>query len=222
MLGTSDHERFVRAQTQPGPAPLVPELRLHLASELTPLWEATEAWLEQDQLPPPYWAFCWPGSAALARLLLDNPEISAGRRVLDFAAGCGIAALAAARTGARRVLAAEIDPLATAATRVNAELNGVEIETTLEDLVGQPLTDFDLILAGDVCYERPMAAAVTAWLTHAASRGAEVLLADPGRAYPPARGLVERASYEVPTILELEDTLSKQTRIFQLVPDPRA
>ncbi len=221
MLGITDHERFVREQTEVAPAPLVPELRLHLASELTPLWEATEVLLERDQLPPPYWAFCWPGSAALARLLLDEPALAKGRRVLDFAAGCGIAAIAAAKVGARRVLAAEIDPLSTAATRVNAQLNEVEVETTLEDLVGQPMPEFDLILAGDVCYERPMAKAVTAWLEHAASRGAEVLLADPGRAYPPSRGLVERASYEVPTILELEDTPSKHTRIFQLLPDAR-
>ncbi|MDF1564331.1 MAG: 50S ribosomal protein L11 methyltransferase [Deltaproteobacteria bacterium] len=218
MRSAADHESFVRENAAPTPAPLVPELSLYLATELTPLWEATEAWLEREQLPPPYWAFCWPGSAALARLVLDQPSLVEGRRVLDFAAGCGVAALAAASSGARRVLAAEIDPFASAATRVNAALNGLQVETTDEDLVGRPLPEFDLILAGDVCYEKPMAAAVTGWLEQLARRGAEVLLADPGRAYPPRRGLIERASYTVPTLLELEDHESKETRVFQLLP----
>ena len=208
----------MRERTAPGPAPLCAELTLQQASELTPLWEATEAWLEQSQLPPPYWAFCWPGSAALARYVLDHPEVARGRRVLDFAAGCGVAAIACGRVGARRVLAAEIDPFASAATRVNAEHNGVPVDTTDADLIGQPLPEIDLVLAGDVCYERPMAAAVSAWLARLAATGIEVLLADPGRAYPPTEKLQEVAAYDVPTILELEDSSEKRCRIFRLLP----
>ena len=122
---TGGAEDFIRAQTRPGYAPLVPELRLHLASEITPLWQATEAWLAARDLAPPFWAFAWPGGQALARHVLDHSERVAGRRVLDFAAGCGIAAIACARAGAAVVEAAEIDPLAVAAIGLNAAENGV-------------------------------------------------------------------------------------------------
>jgi len=210
------HTDFVRAQTAPCATALVPEIRLHLAGEVTPLWEATEASLAETGLPPPFWAFAWPGGQAIARTLLDRPELAQGRTVLDFAAGCGIAAIAAARAGAARVRASEIDPFAAAAIALNADANDVAVEVLEADLLAAPAARHDLILAGDLCYERPMAERVFAWLSAAARAGAEVLLADPGRAYLPKAGLVEIASHEVRTTLELENRTSMVTRVFRL------
>ncbi len=133
---TEDLDTFIAAQTTIAAAPLVPEIRLHLASEVTPLWQATEAALARDNLPPPYWAFAWPGGQALSRYVLDHPDSVRGRRVLDFAAGCGIGALAASRAGAVSVSAAEIDRVAAAAMALNARLNGVTVEIIDHDLTG--------------------------------------------------------------------------------------
>jgi predicted nicotinamide N-methyase len=210
------HGDFVRAQTAPGATALVPEIRLYLAGEVTPLWEATEASLAKTGLPPPFWAFAWPGGQAIARTLLDRPERVAGRAVLDFAAGCGIAAIAAAKAGAARVQASEIDPFAAAAIALNADANGVTVEVLQTDLLATPAAGHDVILAGDLCYERPMAERVFAWLSAAACVGAEVLLADPGRTYLPKAGLVEVARHDVPTMFELENRTSMLTRVFRL------
>ena len=207
---------FVRAQTVPGTAPLVPEITLRLAGEITPIWEATEASLAETGLPPPFWAFAWPGGQAIARTLLDRPELARGRAVLDFAAGCGIAAIAAAKAGAARIEASEIDPFAAAAIALNAEANGVSVEVLETDLLTAPAAGYDLILAGDLCYERPMAERVFAWLIVAAKAGVEVLLADPGRTYLPKVGLAEIASHEVRTTLELENRTLMTTRVFRL------
>jgi predicted nicotinamide N-methyase len=197
----------------------VPELALHLATEITPIWRATEDWLAQHNIEPPFWAFAWPGGQALARLLLDEPARAAGKRVLDFAAGCGIAALAAAHAGAARVEAAEIDPLAAAAIRLNAAANGLAVEAIAEDLVGAP-GRWDLILAGDVCYEAPMTAHILPWLRGLAAAGAEVLLADPGRAYLPREGLAPLATFRVPTTRELEDREERVVTIHRLIGAP--
>ena len=210
------HTDFVRAQTALGATELVPEIELYVAGEVTPLWEATEASLAETGLPPPFWAFAWPGGQAIARTLLDRPELVRERSVLDFAAGCGIAAIAAAKAGAVRVCASEIDPLAAAAIALNAEANGVRVEVLKADLLAAPAAGHDLILAGDLCYERPMAERVFVWLSAATRAGAEVLLADPGRAYLPKAGLVEIASHEVRTTLELETRTSMLTRVFRL------
>nr|WP_221244367.1 50S ribosomal protein L11 methyltransferase [Neoroseomonas alkaliterrae] len=196
---------------------MVPEIALHLASEITPIWQATEAWLAERNIEPPFWAFAWPGGQATARLLLDEPARVAGRRVLDFAAGCGIAAIAAARAGAALVEAAEIDPLALAAVRLNAALNGVRVETPEGDIVGAPCR-WDVILAGDVCYEAPMTAHILPWLRAMAASGAEVLLADPGRAYLPREGLEPLARHAVPTTLELEDRTLREVVLYRLLP----
>jgi predicted nicotinamide N-methyase len=208
-------EAFIAANTQPGRAPLVPELLLHLASEVTPLWQATEAWLEKANVAPPYWAFAWPGGQALARRVLGDPRLVRGRRVLDFAAGCGIAALACARAGAARVEAAEVDPLAVAAIGLNARLNALAVEACLGDLVGEA-GRWDLILCGDVCYEAPMTRHVLPWLRQLASV-AEVWVADPGRAYLPAEGLAPLARYDVPTSLDLEDRTLRPTTVYRLL-----
>ncbi|MBR0679726.1 methyltransferase [Roseomonas eburnea] len=210
-------EEFVRAHTAIGRAPLVPEIALHLASEITPIWQATETWLAERNIEPPFWAFAWPGGQATARLLLDEPARVAGKRVLDFAAGCGIAAIAAARAGATLVEAAEIDPLALAAVRANAVLNGVEVATPEGDIVGAP-NRWDVVLAGDVCYEAPMTAHILPWLRRLAAAGVEVLLADPGRAYLPREGLEPLARHAVPTTLELEDRTLREVTIHRLLP----
>ena len=166
----------------------MPEIRLHLATEVTPLWHATEATLEKSQLPPPYWAFAWPGGQALARHLLDHPELVAGKSVLDIGAGSGLVSIAAKQAGAAHVTAAEIDAFAIAAIRLNAALNAVSIEIESRDLIGGD-SRWDTILVGDMCYERPLADRLTAWLRALAARGATVLLGDPGRAYLPKDGL---------------------------------
>ncbi len=155
---------FVRDNTTLTTAPLLPEITLHLATEVTPLWMATEETLAEKNLPPPYWAFAWPGGQAVARLLLDRPDLVAGKSVLDFAAGTGIVGIAAMKAGAARVQACEIDRFALAAIRLNAEANGVEVKPVSVDLIGRDLPGIDIVLAGDVCYEKPMAEKVTVWL----------------------------------------------------------
>ncbi|MEO5374235.1 MAG: 50S ribosomal protein L11 methyltransferase [Alphaproteobacteria bacterium] len=212
-----DSAAFVTAHTIVATTPLVPEIRLHLATEITPLWEAVEAAVGQTNQPPPYWAFAWVGGQAMARHILDHPHLVRGRRVLDFAAGCGIGAIACALAGAAHVTANEIDPFAAAAIRLNAALNGVAVEVVVADLVGGgQVGAWDVVTAGDVCYERPMASKVEPWLLALASGGATVLLADPGRAYLPSRGLVPLARHTVPTTRELEDRDRRDTTIYRL------
>lgn len=213
----TDPAAFLRAHTRRTAHPLVPEIALHLADALTPLWQATEAWLAREGIAPPYWAFAWPGSAALARWLLDAPAPVAGRRVLDFGCGSGLAAIAAAKAGAAEVLAADIDPLAAAATRRNAAANGVAVATTTRDVVGEAGA-WQVILAGDVCYEKPMAERVTAWLRAEAARGVAVFLADPGRAYLPRQGVEPLARLVVPTTRELEDREQREVTILRVLP----
>ena len=208
-----DAASFVRRETVVASPPLVPEIRLHLASEVVPLWQATEADLARQGLPPPYWAFAWPGGQALARHLLDHPELVRGARVLDFAAGSGIGAIAAAKAGAANVAAAEIDRFAIAAIHMNGALNGVDVATIENDIVGQN-GPWDVILAGDVCYERPMAERVSGWLAAMARRRVRVLMGDPGRNYLPGSGLAEIARYSVPTSLDLEDRTLRETIVW--------
>ena len=211
-----NEEAFIRAHTAVARPPFVPELALHLATEITPIWQATEDWLKAQEIEPPFWAFAWPGGQATARLLLDEPARIAGRRVLDFAAGCGIAAIAAAMAGAAAVEAAEIDPLALAAVRLNAALNGVHVETPAGDVVGSACR-WDVILAGDVCYEAPMTAHILPWLRGMAAR-CQVWVADPGRAYLPAQGMEPIIRCAVPTSRELEDRTQREVTIYRLLP----
>jgi predicted nicotinamide N-methyase len=211
----SSESAFVRANTARARPPLVPEIVLHLATEVTPLWHATEASLARSQLPPPYWAFAWAGGQALARHILDHPDLVAGRAVLDFGAGSGLSAIAAMRAGAASAIAAEIDPFAVAAIALNAEANGVAVATESRDIIGGSGVG-DVILVGDMCYERPLAERLTAWLEGLARGGAVVLLGDPGRAYLPKAGLTELARYQVPTPLDLEDRLVRETVVWRL------
>lgn len=211
-----DHAAFIRASTALARPPLVPEIVLHLASEITPIWQATEAWLERSGVDPPYWAFAWPGGQALARHVLDDPRLVRGRTVLDFAAGCGIAAIACGMAGAAGVTACDIDPVAAEAVRLNADANRVAVASIAADLVGAD-PQAGVILCGDICYEAPMARHILPWLRRCAGT-AEVLVADPGRAYLPRDGLEELARYEVPTPLELEDRTVRTTVLYRLLP----
>lgn len=213
---SSDKETFIRANLTVGTAPLVPEIQLYLAGEITPIWQATAADLEEASMPPPFWAFCWPGGQALARHILDNPEISRGKRVLDFAAGGGVASIALAMAGASTVTASEIDPFAIAAMKLNAALNDVAFEIVEGDLTREQNQGSDIVIAGDVCYERPMSGEVASWLRKLAATGATVLMADPGREYLPKDGLAELASYEVPTTRELEDSDACTTVLWRV------
>jgi predicted nicotinamide N-methyase len=208
---------FVRRNTAVEAPALVPEVRLHLATEITPIWHATEDSLARGAVPPPFWAFAWAGGQALARYLLDHPEIAAGRVVLDFGSGSGLVAIAAAKAGARRVLAAEIDHFAVAAIAANAALNGVSVEIMTADVVGAADPSWEIVTAGDVCYEREMAAQVVPWLRALAGGGSLVLLGDPGRAYLPVTGLRERSRYLVPTSREIEDRDSRDGIVWQLL-----
>lgn len=214
ILADGDVVGFLRAHTTLGHAPLVPEIALRLASELTPLWQATEDWLAARNIDPPFWAFAWPGGQALARYILDHHDRIAGRRVLDFAAGSGIAAIACALAGAASVEAAEIDPLARAAVALNATANGISIMLPNTDIVGADCR-WDMIMCGDVCYEAPMTRRILPWLRRMA-RQAEVWVADPGRAYLPRDGLSPFASFVVPTTLELEDRTERLVTLYRL------
>jgi predicted nicotinamide N-methyase len=208
---------FIRHNTVIATPPLIPEIRLHLATEVTPIWQATEETLARAGVPPPFWAFAWVGGQALARFVLDHPEEVTGRAVLDFGAGSGLVAIAAAKAGAARVLAAEIDQFGVAAIATNAELNGVSIAVTSADLLGTVDTSWEVVTAGDVCYEKAMADRVTPWLTALAAQGSLVLLGDPGRTYLARTGMIERARYVVATSRELEDRDEREAIVWQLL-----
>jgi predicted nicotinamide N-methyase len=204
---------FVRAHTRLAPVPYVPELLLHQADEPIALWEATEtAGTEQ---PPPFWAFAWAGGQALARHVLDDPELVAGRDVLDLATGSGLVAVAAARAGALPVTANDIDPLSLAAAAANAQANAVDLRFVEGDLLR---TDdrYSVVLAGDVFYSREMSARVLPFLRRAAGRGSLVLVGDPGRAYLPADQMIKRASYDVPVLESLESVPVRHTTVWQV------
>lgn len=214
-----DPAAFVRGNTVLESPRLLPELKLHVASEVVPLWKATQEELTAQNLPPPYWAFAWAGGQALARYILDTPESVRGRRVLDFATGSGLVALAARKAGAARVEASEIDGFACAAVTLNAEANGLAVELLREDVLTRPAYPWQVILAGDICYEAPMAARAIAWLRGAAAGGATVLIGDPGRNYLPKSGLEKLAHYTVPTTRELEDSDLRDTSVWRVLPD---
>ncbi|UUX51971.1 50S ribosomal protein L11 methyltransferase [Nisaea acidiphila] len=225
--GLSIPAEFVLRNTELVTAPLVPEIRLHLATDISPLWEATEEELQRHGLPPPYWAFAWAGGQALARYVIDHPATVAGRRVLDVGAGSGIVSLASLWVSAATVVANDIDPVSALAVRLNAEENGLSagLDIACRDMLDEPaLADdggplFDTVLAGDVFYERGMAERALAWLRRHAAAGALVLVGDPGRAYLPKGGMVHCGRYQVPVPAELEDREVKETSIWQLAED---
>lgn len=205
---------FVLKNTELQSPPCVPEVRLHLAGEIMPLWQKLMQASGDDDISPPYWAFAWAGGQAIARYLLDHREESAGKRVLDFAAGSGLCAISSLKAGAVQVLATDIDPYATAAMTLNAGCNGVDLLHMQRDLLADEPPDVDLILAGDICYTRALAERALAWLQAAHTRGTRVLIGDPGRDYFVPDGLVQLASFCIPTTLELESIASKRAGVF--------
>ena len=207
---------LVLARTRLQRPAIVPELQLHLADDMDDAWQHLQDELDAGELPPPYWAFAWLGGQAVARHVLDQPEGVAGRRVLDLACGSGLCGFAAVLAGAAEVLAADIDPFAEAAVALNGRANDLAVGFEGRDLVGSPLSDVDVVLAGDVCYDAEMTAQMLPWLRSVAAAGTRVLLGDPGRHYLPQAGLTEVAAYDVPTTRELEGVHSKRVRVFAL------
>jgi predicted nicotinamide N-methyase len=216
MIAPEARRQFILDNTRLQRPPHTPEIQLHLADEITPIWRMTEEALAQIGLPPPFWAFAWAGGQALARYVLDNPQEVAGRRVLDFASGSGLVAIAAAKAGAAEVLAADVDGFCGAALGLNAAANGVAIAFTDADLLDGPPPPVDVILAGDICYEKPLAERALAFLAAGRAAGARVLIGDPGRSYFPRTGLLKLAEYQVPTTRELEDMEVKKAAVWAL------
>ncbi|WP_271200723.1 class I SAM-dependent methyltransferase [Methylopila turkensis] len=217
-----DPAAFVRANTRARPVPHAPELTLRVADEAVPLWSKTEEELESIGLPPPFWAFAWAGGQALARHLLDHPDLVAGRAVLDVGAGSGLVAIAAMKAGAARATAVDVDPFALAAVRLNAEANGVAVTVLGEDLIGGPHPAADVVTIGDLFYERDLSRRLLAWLDGFLDRGVPVLVGDPGRSYLPKQRLEALADYAVPVTRDLEDAEVKRTTVWRLAPAGRA
>ncbi|WP_271067651.1 methyltransferase [Caulobacter sp. NIBR1757] len=209
-----DRAAFILGNTRLQTPPHCPEIQLHLADEVTPIWRMTEEALSEIGLPPPFWAFAWAGGQAVARYVLDHPEVVAGKRVLDFATGSGLVAIAAMRAGALDAIGSDVDGFCGPAVALNAEANGVTVAFTEADLLDGPVPDVEVILAGDICYEQPLAGRVLAWLTAARAEGKTVLIGDPMRTYFPREGLIHLAEYQVPTTRELEDFEVKRTSVW--------
>ena len=214
LVGVADHTAFILENTRLQRPPHTPELQLYLADEITPIWRMTEEELDRLGLPPPFWAFAWAGGQALARYVLDHPDEVAGQPVIDFATGSGLVAIAAMKAGAARVLGADIDIFCRAAVALNAGANDVAVAFTERNLLHTPPPTTGVITAGDICYEKPMAEQVLAWLRAAHDAGARVLIGDPGRTYFPKQGLVQLAEYQVETTRELEDFAVKRTGVW--------
>lgn len=216
LSSPSEIAEFIRANTRLMVPPLVPEITLHLAEESLPIWQKTEEELGEMNVPPPFWAFAWAGGQALARHLLDEADLVRGRSVLDLGSGSGLTAIAAMLAGAQRALAADIDRLSLAAISLNAEANGVAVATTNENLLAKPPTYSDVVLVGDLFYERPLAEAVLAYIETAVRAGSLILIGDPQRSYFPKGRFEQVAEYRVPVTRELEDAEIKQTAVWCL------
>ena len=206
---------FLQANTKLLVSKLVPEIKLHLAEESLPIWRKTEEELGEINLPPPFWAFAWAGGLALARYVLDNPSLVAGKRVLDLGSGSGLVAIAAKRAGAAEVLAADVDLFASAAVLINAEANAVSLRVTEDDILDTTPSDIDVLLVGDLFYERDLTERVVSFMERTAATGAPVLVGDPRRSYFPAERFTNLARYDVPTTRELEDQEIKRAAVWR-------
>ncbi|MCO5080544.1 MAG: methyltransferase [Rhizobiaceae bacterium] len=213
-LSPAEAERFILANTTLGAPPHVPEIRLHLADEAHELWERTEEELVEIGLPPPFWAFAWAGGQGLARYVLDHPACVACRRVLDFAAGSGLVGIAAKKSGAASVESADIDPFSQIAMRLNAAANGVVLEPLVADLIDSDM-GWDVVLAGDIFYQKDIVDRLVPWFTRLRMRGCEIIVGDPGRAYLPKDRLEQLAEYRVPVTRALEDAEVKRTVVWR-------
>jgi predicted nicotinamide N-methyase len=218
-LQLSHRRAFVQRHTRLRGVNDMPGVHLHLADEVEPVWHATEEALGIDGAPIPFWAFAWAGGLGLSHWLLANPAEVVGKAVLDFATGSGLVGIVAAKVGAGRVTAVDIDPFAEAAVGLNARANRVHVSFTGRDLLDGPPPAVDVLLAADTWYEGPLAERVLPWLEAAASAGTRVLIADPGRIYlpaPEAVGLVQLASYRVRTMTTLEGVEVAESRVYAL------
>ncbi len=216
VTGIVQRREFILENTRLLPVPLVPEISLYVAHEAVPLWQKTEEQLGEMGLPPPFWAFAWVGGQALARYILDNPDIVCGKKVLDLASGSGLVGIAAMMAGAGVVTAADIDGFALAAIRLNAKTNNVVVAVCGDDLLDGVPPDVEVIVVGDLCYEKLLAERLMSWLKIAVERGICVLIGDPGRSYLPQDSLVSCASYDVPVTRDLEDTEIKNSQVWRL------
>jgi predicted nicotinamide N-methyase len=194
--------------------PLVPEVHLFLAEDPMLLWARLEA-DAGSKLGAPFWATAWTGGQALARYVLDNPGLVAGRRVLDLASGSGLVAIAAALAGAAEVTANDIDGYAIASIEANANANGVPIRCDARDLTGGDGGDADVVLAGDCLYSAEIAARVLPFIDRACARGAQVLLGDPGRGFAPEHALETLATYHHPAMGEAEDGQNERSSVLR-------
>lgn len=213
---------FVRENTALEPVPMVRDIQIYTATEIVPLWRASSKWLDAHDLNVPFWCVPWAGGQALARWVLDHPEVVRGLRVIDFGTGSGLVAIAAAKAGAAKVYAVDVDPIAASACALNAEANGVDIEIVCKDLTDEaagPAIEADVLLAGDVWYELTPSARFARWFRTLALNGVRVYTGDPGRAYVPS-GAKELAVYNVPTTMDLESARSRVTRVLEIVPVP--
>ncbi len=217
MKDAAQREALIRAETVVAHPVLCPELSLHLITDKCPLWRATDKDLDALELPAPYWAFAWAGGQALARHLLDHPELVRGRHVLDFGSGGAIEALAAMKAGAKSVLAADIDPFAETVAVLNAALNQVEVQCTNDNLIGVLDPQWQVVLAGDVTYDDPLAEEVKMWLQALAKNGATVLLADPGRGFLDTADFVALQTYDAPADVDADGTHTVRTTVYQVV-----
>ena len=211
-----ERTNFIRQNTRLLYPPLIPEVQLHLADEAVPLWQKTEEELGEIGLPPPFWAFAWAGGQALARYILDNRNIVAGKRVIDLASGSGLVGIAAMKAGAAHVLAADIDSFAMAALALNCEANAVTMQSAGTDLLLSPAPNCDVILVGDLFYEKSLASRCLEWLMQAQSSGINILIGDPGRSYLPKDKLTKIAEYNVPVTRDLEDAEIKCSAVWRL------
>lgn len=217
----ADRKAFIRANTRLKPVPLVPEISIYVADESVAIWQKTEEELEQIGLPPPYWAFAWAGGQALARYVLDHPHEVSGKRALDLAAGSGLVGIAAAKAGAAPVISVDIDAFSEGAILLNGEANETYVDVVVLDMLDHPAPPdarYDVILVGDLFYERDTAARALAFLDRHAALGARVLVGDPGRTYLPKERLRRLTEYSVPVTRELEDMEIKRTTVWELVP----
>jgi predicted nicotinamide N-methyase len=211
-----DFRRFILDNTAILSPPHVPEVKLYLTDEAHDLWHKTEDELQQSGLQPPFWAFAWAGGQGLARHVLDNPQTVQGKSVVDFATGSGLVAIAAALAGAKSVNAADIDPFCGDAVALNATLNKADLQFTADDLIGYPI-EADVLLAGDVFYDREMAAKVTAWFLDLSKQGITILVGDPGRAYLPRQHLKQLSEHQVQVTRALEDADIRKTIVWQFI-----
>ena len=213
-----DPQTFIRANTRLRPVPLVPEVSLYLADEAVPLWKKTEEQLNEEGLPPPFWAFAWAGGQALARYVLDHADCVRGKRVLDLASGSGLVAIAAMKAGATEATAADIDAFALESVTLNAAANDVVLDYDSSDLLdGRTHDPWQTVLTGDIFYERDTAERAFAFLSQQAAFGATVLIGDPGRSYLPKDRLEKLIEYSVPVTRELEDNEIKRTAVWTLL-----